>query len=152
MEITIEQEMMGHERRDQILERYGSREALEEQAAQGDRLAKSDLVSLDLLEEDPRRLEVKTWIRDIITLEKDEIQLLTPARLELLEHLVTEAGDENVTQLAATLGRDKKNVSEDLSLLADLGLIFYKRQGRSKIPRVLGTEIHIRLGPGEAHV
>lgn len=150
MEITIEQELLGRELRDQILDRYGTREALEQAAADGNTLAKSDLGDLRLLEEDPRRLEVKTWIRDIITLEKDEIQLLTPARLELLEHLVTEASDENVTELAKTLGRDKKNVSEDLALLADLGLIFYKRRGRSKIPRVLGSEIHIRLGPDEA--
>lgn len=148
MEIRIERRLTGEALREEILERYGSREALEEAAEAGDAEARSSLADLRLLEEDPSRLQADHRIESILTLSADELDRLSPKRLALLEFLAEADRPYNVTELAGALGRDKKNVSEDLEILGDLGLVESVRRGREKLSKPRGNDIHIVLGRG----
>lgn len=151
MEITVEERMTGRRLRERILAKYGSREALERMALDphaGE--AHNDLADLQLLDEDPRRLDSEMRVASICIFDPDEIDELTPARLRLLDTLARSKRGLSVTQLAARAKRDKKNVSEDLKILCRLGLVEMQKRGREKIPRPLGNSIHIVLVPERA--
>lgn len=147
MEITVEERLTGSQLQERILERYGSREALEEAASvEGSSDAQDDLLTLELLEEEPDRLGEVFRIETVATLEPDEMARFTEKRLELLEALATAEEPLNLTELAEAVSRDVKNVSEDLEILADLGLIERIRRGREKLAHPVAGDIHIRLG------
>lgn len=146
MEIRIQRRLTGRSLRDEILERYGSVEELERRAEEGDAVAWNDLADLRLFEEDPRRLGYDMTVTTIGTLTAEELDLLTPTRMALLNFLATADEPHNVTELAEALGRDKKNVSEDLDILEELGLVETRREGRERLSRPLGNDIHIVLG------
>lgn len=55
------------------------------------------------------------------------LSTLSPRRLELLRH-VRRHGADNIRELAAALGRDYKNVHQDVAVLEATGLLI--RQGR----------------------
>lgn len=151
MEIRIEEEMTGRERYDRIISKYGSRELLEALATEdAPAEVRDDLWTLELLEKDPSRLDSVFQIETIIGLEPDELQQFTGKRLELLETMAASDEPLNVTELAACVGRDKKNVSEDLKLLAELGLIDRERRGREKVAWPRANEIRIVLDPSRA--
>ncbi|MFC7188156.1 hypothetical protein [Halorubrum yunnanense] len=61
--------------------------------------------------------------------------ILTDRRIELLRALLA-IGDaaESISALADDLGRDYRAVHDDVSLLADHGLLFIVAEGRSKRP------------------
>ncbi len=60
-------------------------------------------------------------------------KLLTEKRREILETL-SEKEFDSITELTEELGRDKKNVSQDIKKLYEHGIIDLKDQGRSKKP------------------
>ena len=60
-------------------------------------------------------------------------KLLTEKRREILETL-SEQDFDSITELTEELGRDKKNVSQDIKKLYEHGLIDLEDQGRSKKP------------------
>ena len=60
-------------------------------------------------------------------------KLLTGKRRELLQKL-SEKEFNSITELSKELGRDKKNVSQDIKKLYQTGIINLKDQGRSKKP------------------
>lgn len=148
MEIRIERRLTGQALREEILQRHGSRQALVDAAEAGDTAARSDLADLRLLEEDPRRLQADHHVESVLTVAPEELDRLTPKRLALLEFLAEADRPYNVTELAGALGRDKKNVSEDLQILEDLGLVESVRRGREKLTKPRGNDIHIVLGRG----
>ncbi len=151
MEIRIEEEMTGRERRDRIISKYGSRERLEALATEdAPAVIRDDLWTLELLEKDTSRLDSVFQLETIIHLDPDELQQFTGKRLQLLEAMAASDEPLNVTELAARVGRDKKNVSEDLQLLADLGLIERERRGREKVAWPRANEIRIVLDPSRA--
>lgn len=55
------------------------------------------------------------------------LETLSPKRLELLTH-VRQHGADNVKELAITIGRDYKNVHQDVAALESAGLLL--RDGR----------------------
>lgn len=76
-------------------------------------------------------------------------KVLTPKRLELLRTIRRESPD-SLYRLARLVGRDLKNVQEDVRALAELGLVSLKKtrgaSGRSTtVPRVRFKEIEIRI-------
>lgn len=71
-------------------------------------------------------------------------KVFSPKRRELIEVLRTQE-IESVRQLARTVNRDKGQVSRDLGVLAEHGVISYEEDGRSKRP-VLVQE-HITVEP-----
>lgn len=70
--------------------------------------------------------------------------VLTPKRREIVETL-REMEPDSVRGLARELGRDKSQVSNDLSTLAELGIIRYEKNGNAKAPRL--TQDHIVVEP-----
>jgi predicted transcriptional regulator len=79
----------------------------------------------------------------VISLEQAE-EVLTPRRMEILD-VLSHGEYESVRGLARELGRDKGQVSRDLGLLAEHGIVTFDTDGRSKSPR-LGQE-HVVIEP-----
>ena len=78
---------------------------------------------------------------------EDLRRILTDKRLDLLL-AITQHHSRSVRELANQVGRDYKNVSEDLNLLRQLGLVELEtREGRGgpKAPIVPYDEIHITI-------
>ena len=76
-------------------------------------------------------------------------KVLTPKRLELLK-TIRDQHPESIRAVAESTGRNVKNVSEDLELLASLGLVEMETRngsGKKKAPRVnyetLTVEVHL---------
>ena len=80
-----------------------------------------------------------------LSLNKEEYMLLTPRRLELLDFLGAEPVS-SINDLAEKLGRNVKNVYNDLKKLEKLGFISLRREGRSLVPEQIVFEINILLG------
>lgn len=79
----------------------------------------------------------------VITLEQ-AVEVVTPRRHEIIETLVR--GEfESVRGLARELDRDKGQVSRDLGLLAEHGLVTFDTDGRSKSPRF--AQEHVVIEP-----
>ena len=74
----------------------------------------------------------------------DLMGTLTPRVLDLIEAIRREE-PESINETARVVGRDVKNVHEELSRLARLGIIYYEEDGRSKRPVVWFDELLINL-------
>jgi predicted transcriptional regulator len=70
--------------------------------------------------------------------------LLTDRRVELLRSIMTERPD-SIRQLAERLGRDVKNVHDDLQVLAEYDIVHFEETGRAKRPFVPYGTIEISL-------
>lgn len=84
-------------------------------------------------------------------------KILTDRRIELLRALMaTEGAAESISSLAEALDRDYRSVHDDVSLLADCGLLFVVDDGQSKRPYLPYERIHLDVelvggSPGEEH-
>ena len=71
-------------------------------------------------------------------------KILTDRRIELLRALMaTEGAAESISALAEALDRDYRTVHDDVSLLADHGLVFIVEDGQSKRPYLPYERIHL---------
>lgn len=86
--------------------------------------------------------EEELYFADLATLRK----ALSPKRLELLWAIV-EHEPRSVRELAERVGRDIKNVSQDLAFLSRLGLVELKeaRRGVPQAPTLPYDEIDLNL-------
>jgi len=80
-----------------------------------------------------------------LDLGEEEYMLLTPKRLELLDFLGVEPVS-SINDLADKMGRNVKNVYNDLKILEKLGFIALRQEGRSMVPEQIVFEINILLG------
>lgn len=75
-------------------------------------------------------------------------KVLTEKRLSLL-HAVKQQRPDTIHELARLLGRDVKNVSDDLKYLAELGLVSLDKgaegSGRRVAPRVTYEKIRLEI-------
>ena len=74
-------------------------------------------------------------------------KILTPRRLELL-HVIKEKNPQSIYELAQVLGRDLKNINDDLAILANIGLVELRKttKGRKKaIPSVTVDKIQVEI-------
>lgn len=84
-------------------------------------------------------------------------KMLTDRRIELLRALMaTDGAAESISALADDLDRDYRTVHDDVSLLADYGLLFIVEDGQSKRPYLPYERIHLDVElvggmPGEDH-
>jgi predicted transcriptional regulator len=74
----------------------------------------------------------------------DLMETLTPRVLDLIEAIRREE-PSSINEAARVVGRDVKNVHEELSRLAQLGIIFFEEDGQSKRPVVWFDELVINL-------
>jgi predicted transcriptional regulator len=73
-------------------------------------------------------------------------KILTDRRIELLRALMaTDGAAESISALAETLDRDYRTVHDDVSLLADHGLLFIVEDGQSKCPYIPYERIHLDI-------
>ena len=71
-------------------------------------------------------------------------KILTDRRIELLRALIaTDDAAESISALAENLDRDYRTVHDDVSLLADYGLLFIIEDGQSKRPYLPYKRIHL---------
>ncbi|SDY52646.1 HVO_A0114 family putative DNA-binding protein [Halopenitus persicus] len=74
----------------------------------------------------------------------DLLETLTPRVLELIEAIRREE-PASINETARVVDRDVKNVHEELSRLAQLGIIFFEEDGQRKRPVVWFDELVINL-------
>lgn len=74
----------------------------------------------------------------------DLMETLTPRVLDLIEAIRREK-PASINETARVVDRDVKNVHEELSRLAQLGIIFFEEDGQSKQPIVWFDELVIDL-------
>ncbi|OIB59116.1 hypothetical protein BBD46_00055 [Natrialba sp. SSL1] len=74
----------------------------------------------------------------------DLMETLTPRVLDLIEAIRREE-PSSINETARVVDRDVKNVHEELSRLAQLGIIFFEENGQSKRPVVWFDELVIDL-------
>lgn len=75
----------------------------------------------------------------------DELmETLTPRTLELIEAIRHEE-PVSINETARVVDRDVKNVHQELSRLAQLGIIYFEEEGQSKRPIVWFDELVINL-------
>ncbi|EMA12514.1 HVO_A0114 family putative DNA-binding protein [Haloarcula marismortui] len=74
----------------------------------------------------------------------DLMETLTPRVLELIEAIRREE-PSSINETARVVDRDVKNVHEELSRLAQLGIIWFEEDGQSKRPIVWFDELVINL-------
>jgi len=74
----------------------------------------------------------------------DLMETLTPRVLDLIEAIRQEE-PSSINETARVVDRDVKNVHEELSRLAQLGIIFFEEEGQSKRPVVWFDELVINL-------
>jgi predicted transcriptional regulator len=74
----------------------------------------------------------------------DLMGTLTPRVLELIEAIRRE-GPSSINETARVVDRDVKNVHEELTRLARLGVVLFEEEGRSKRPVVWFDELIIDL-------
>ena len=74
----------------------------------------------------------------------DLMGTLTPRALDLIEAIRWEE-PASINETARVVDRDVKNVHEELSRLAQLGIVFFEEDGQSKRPVVWFEELIINL-------
>jgi predicted transcriptional regulator len=74
----------------------------------------------------------------------DLMRTLTPRVLDLIE-TIRQDEPSSINETARVVDRDVKNVHEELTWLAQLGIIFFEEDGQSKRPVVWFDELVINL-------
>lgn len=76
--------------------------------------------------------------------------VLTDRRLELLQTLLAiDGAPDSISALADDLDRNYRSVHDDVSMLADYGIVFLVEEGQSKRPYLPYKRIHIDVEFGE---
>ncbi|QLH76919.1 hypothetical protein HZS55_06235 [Halosimplex rubrum] len=88
--------------------------------------------------------EVNSTLTLSFTSYDDLMETLTPRVLDLIEAIRQEE-PSSINETARVVDRDVKNVHEELSQLAQLGIIFFEEDGQSKRPVVWFDELVINL-------
>ncbi|MEM2127536.1 MAG: hypothetical protein QXH67_04855 [Candidatus Bathyarchaeia archaeon] len=86
--------------------------------------------------------EFEYYREETIDLDEDSLSKLTPKRIEILD-TISSTSFQSINELATRIGRDIKNVYEDLRVLEGLGFVKLERRGRRIHPIPLLKEITI---------
>ena len=85
------------------------------------------------------------YAEEDLSLTLRQFESLTPKRLMILDYIADEHVS-SINELADRVGRDVKNVYNDLRALELLGFIRLVEEGRSLVPELLIQEVTILLG------
>lgn len=148
MKVTIESRRTVSELLAELKHKYGSLSSLREHVAQHPRDVMAKVALHDwheYVEDDPEKTIRE--VREII-IPDSAIDQLTVQRLQLLLVLKSLLGiAESTRALARAVDRDIKNVSEDVRVLNELGLVHVERAGRGRANRITlpGDQIELHL-------
>ncbi len=78
-------------------------------------------------------------------------RILTPRRIELLQK-IRELKPSSIKELAEKIGRDFKNVYNDLKVLHGAGFVEFEEDGKSRKPYLPYDELEFKLDEGVASV
>ena len=84
------------------------------------------------------------YAEEIIELDWKKTRQLSPRRMQLLNYL-SENHVESINKLSKDIGRDVKNIYNDLKILEHLGFLRLVKEGRRLSPELLVHEITILL-------
>lgn len=77
-----------------------------------------------------------------VTKSTEAISALTPRRIDILTHLY-ESQPGSISDLASELGRDYKNVYDDINALSEHGLITLEKEGKRRRPVLKADRLEI---------
>ena len=80
----------------------------------------------------------------VLTIDGDAVTELTERRLDLVRYLQNNEVS-SVSELARETGYDRKNVTEDLDVLSELGLVRDRREGKRRVPFVPYDQVVARV-------
>lgn len=103
---------------------------------------------LDEIFEQAHKGNIKTLPRQIIVSSINDLNgILTPERVKILQ-TIRESAPQSISELAALLGRDRRNVIHDLAYLEGLGFVDFedeKKAGKAKKPTVDYDAVHVTI-------
>lgn len=148
MRVTVKRQVRIGELLAEIEDRYGDRSDLERHLEENPddwdaRVALHDLEAYSDADPDESLRDTRELVLPDTALDR-----ITSHRLELLVEVERAGGSVlGVRELARRLGRDKKNVSEDVQALEQVGLLSVRRPGpgRAHEIRLPGDEIDLHL-------
>jgi DNA-binding transcriptional ArsR family regulator len=134
--ISVHEEVTVGEILERIAEQHGSRRELAARVRKHprDREAKLALHDLDEYGDADPATRIRQTRTLIVPLER--VDLLTAQRISLLFAVRAKREPPSVRELARRVKRDVKNVSQDVSALADLGLLKVEGGGRGRPKKV----------------
>jgi len=78
-------------------------------------------------------------------------RILTPRRIELLQK-IRELKPSSIKELAEKIGRDFKNVYNDLKVLRGAGFVEFEEDGKSRKPYLPYDELEFKLDEGTLNI
>jgi len=78
-------------------------------------------------------------------------RILTPRRIELLQK-IRELKPSSIKELAEKIGRDFKNVYNDLKVLHGAGFVEFEKDGKSRRPYLPYDELEFKLDEGTVNI
>ncbi|UCD44791.1 MAG: helix-turn-helix domain-containing protein [Candidatus Bathyarchaeota archaeon] len=84
------------------------------------------------------------FTEEVLELDLKQSSKLTPRRMELLDQ-ISKNRATSINDLAEKIGRDVKNVYNDLKTLEGLGFVSLVKEGRRLVPELLVQEVTILL-------
>jgi len=84
------------------------------------------------------------YAEEIVELDWEKTRQLSPRRMQLLNYL-SENHADSINKLSKNIGRDVKNIYNDLKILEQLGFLRLVKEGRRLSPELLVHEITILL-------
>jgi predicted transcriptional regulator len=104
--------------------------------------SEKDMEILDKLSDVTSIKKKITYREEKLFFTTDFYQILTPRRIELLDHIQSH-NPSSLKTLAIDIHRDYKNVYDDAKALEKYGLLEFVREGKNKRPiaRVTGIEV-----------
>ena len=78
-------------------------------------------------------------------------RILTPRRIELLQK-IRELNPSSIKELAEKIGRDFKNVYNDLKVLHGAGFVEFEEDGKSRKPYLPYDELEFKLDEGTVNI
>lgn len=151
MILEYEYTRTGHDLVREFERRYGSRKLLRKRVAKQRRMTRerADLEEWEYYAKRPELLDgpIRETRAAIFQTAEGFLHMLTPERLRILNALRDSgARFDSVHELARALGRDPKNVLNDLKALAEHGLVtLEKRNARRTVPRAAVQRVTITL-------
>ncbi len=103
---------------------------------------------LDELFEQAHKGKLKTQPRQIVVSSINDLNsILTPERVKILQ-AIRESSPQSISELAALLGRDRRNVIHDLTYLKGLGFVDFgdeTKAKKAKKPTVDYDAVHVTI-------